>query len=205
MSYERRALSQTEPLAFARRSPRVAPMLSVHDHPRPRLTRLTHVGAALVLAAMLLGALGLLALGLADARFRLLVVASGILLLLAPAVLLVTTITPPLSVRRDGLAIRPVLWRPVEVAWSDVRAVKPYPLLPAPEGKVGRRMLVGKRRYRAAEGTMLVIPALPALYRVNGIFCGEGLTPVVAFTTRSHRDYDRLVEQVRQHTGGKHA
>ena len=79
-------------------------------------------------------------------------------------------------------------------------AVKPYPLLPPADAEVTRKALAGRKKYRPAEGVMLVIPALPLPYRFGGFFPGEGFTPVIAVTTRTHTDYDDLVRQIRQHT-----
>lgn len=169
---------------------------SVHDHPRPLLNRVTQYGAALLLIALVFGAVGLLAVALADQRFVMLAFGSVILLLLIPPVLMLTTISPPLTVAADGLTIRPTIWKPRHVAWADIHEMKDYPLLPPPDSEIGRKLVGGRKRYRPAAGKMLVIPSLPALYRVNGLFCGEGLTPVIAFTNRSHADYDRLLKKV---------
>lgn len=171
-------------------------MRSTHDHPNPFINRISQYGAIALLAVMLVGALALIVIGVADTRLLLLAPAGLIVLALAPAVLMVTTISPALTVEPDGLTIRPTLWKPVTVRWSAVQSLEDYPLLPAPDSEIGRRALVGRKRYRPAEGKMLVIPTLPAIYKVNGVFCGRGLTPVVAFTNRSHADYDRLVKKV---------
>jgi hypothetical protein len=175
-------------------------MRSVHDHPYPLLNRITQYGAAALLALMLLGALALIVLGLTDGRLLLLAPAGLIVLLLTPAVLMVTTISPALTVEPDGLTIRPVLWGDVRVRWDAVRAYADFPLLPPPDSEIGRKALAGRKKYRPAEGKMLVIPSLPAIYRVNGLFCGRGLTPVVAFTNRAHADYDKLVKKVTVYT-----
>ena len=171
-------------------------MRSTHDHPNPFLNRVSQYGALVLLAVMLLGAAGLILIGLFDTRLLLLAPAGLIVLALAPAVLMVTTISPALTVDADGLTIRPVSWKPVQVRWDAVTRFEEYPLLPAADSEMGRRALTGRKRYRAAEGKMLVIPSLPAIYKVNGLFCGRGLTPVVAFTNRSHADYDKLLKKV---------
>ena len=171
-------------------------MRSTHDHPNPFLNRVSQYGALVLLAVMLLGAAGLILIGLFDTRLLLLAPAGLIVLALAPAVLMVTTISPALTVDADGLTIRPVSWKPVQVRWDAVTRFEEYPLLPAADSEMGRRALTGRKRYRAAEGKMLVIPSLPAIYKINGLFCGRGLTPVVAFTNRSHADYDKLLKKV---------
>ena len=60
--------------------------------------------------------------------------------------------------------------------------------------------MVGKRKYRAAEGKMLIIPSLPLYYRFTGLFAGEGFVGVIGLTNRSHTDYERLIEQVTKYT-----
>jgi hypothetical protein len=47
---------------------------------------------------------------------------------------------------------------------------------------------------------MLVIPSLPAPYRIAGFLAGEGAKPVIALTTRTHSDYDALVEAIQIRT-----
>ena len=80
-----------------------------------------------------------------------------------------------------------------------MRAIKDYPLLPPKDAEVTRRAMVGKKRYRAAEGKMLIIPSLPLQYRFTGLFAGEGFTGVIALTNRSHTNYDALIKQVEKH------
>jgi hypothetical protein len=171
-------------------------MQSTHSHPNPTIERLTQYGAAVLLVVMLLAVVAMVALVLRDMRLLLLGLAAVFVLLLALPILMRTTITPALTVSDDGLTITPIIWKPVRVAWDDVRAVKAYPLLPAPGSEVGLKALIGAKRYRAPEGKLLVIPSLPMQYRVNGFFCGEGLTPVIAFTNRTHIDYEALVKTV---------
>ncbi len=50
---------------------------------------------------------------------------------------------------------------------------------------------------------MLVIPSLSLPYRAVGFFTGEGLRPVVAFTNRTHSDYDRLARTLLEHLPNK--
>jgi hypothetical protein len=115
--------------------------------------------------------------------------------------MLLTSATPAVTVSADGITIQPRVWRERFVRWDEVRAVKPYPLLPPKDVEAERRAFVGKKRYRPAEGIMLVIPSLPLTYRFTGLFAGEGFTGVIALTNRTHRDYEALVRQVEKSTG----
>lgn len=171
-------------------------MQSTHPHPNPRLNRINQYGMAALLIIMLVAVVAQFALVILDPRNILMLFSGIVTLLLTLPVLMQTTMTPALTVEPDGLTITPVVWKPLRVAWSEVQAVKHYPLLPDAGAEVGRKALVGSKNYRPAEGKMLVIPSLPVQYRVNGFFCGEGLTPVIAFTNRSHRDYDKLLKKV---------
>ncbi len=112
---------------------------------------------------------------------------------------MLTSATPAVSVAADGITIQPRVWRDRFVAWGEVRAIKDYPLLPPKDAEVTRRTMVGKKRYRAAEGKMLIIPSLPLQYRFTGLFAGEGFTGVIALTNRSHTNYDRLIAEVERH------
>lgn len=172
-------------------------MSSHHTHPNPLTDRLAQYGGIALTILLVLGGLGqfvLAALGLP------LFLLSGLvtLALIAP-VMMLTTATPAVTVADDGITLHPRVWRDRFVAWDDVRALKNYPLLPPKEAEVNRRAMVGKRRYRAAEGKMLVVPSLPLPYRFTGLFAGEGFTGVVALTNRTHTGYDALIRQVERH------
>jgi len=118
-------------------------------------------------------------------------------LLLAPFVLLLTTATPAVTVAPEGIMVQPRLWRTHSIPWHQVAAIKPYPLLPPADAEISRRYLAGRSRYRPAEGIMLVIPGLPAQYRIAGLLAGEGFRPVIAITNRTHAHYDVLVKKIR--------
>jgi hypothetical protein len=164
------------------------------SHPNPWLDQLTQYGAALVAVVMLLAAVGQMLLALLGAPVMLLT--ALFTLGLTPFILMLTTATPAVQVEPDALIIRPRVWRAQTVPWSAVRAVKPYPLLPPPDGEISRQYLTGKRKYRPAEGMMLVIDGLPWQYRIAGVLAGEGFTPVIAVTTRTHTDYDRVIAAI---------
>ncbi len=171
-------------------------MRSIHTHPKPFMNRVAHYGAAALLVVMVVAAVAQIALAVVDERARLLFLGGVFTLLLALPVLMLTTLTPALTVQPEGLTITPIVWKPIWVGWDAVKAVKDYPLLPPPDTESGRKLLAGAKRYRKAEGKMLVIPSLPTPYRIGGLFCGEGLTPVIAFTSRSHTDYDKLLKKI---------
>lgn len=168
-------------------------MTRVHSHPNPFIDRLIQYGAAGVGVLMLLSVPLQLVLASVGGLFALTAVVT---LLLTLPVLMLTTATPAVTLSAEGLTIQPRVWRAQTVRWSDIHAVKDYPLLPPPGSESGRKAFVGRSKYRPAEGKMLVIPCLPAYYRVTGFFAGEGLTPVIALTNRTHTDYEALIAAV---------
>lgn len=174
--------------------------VSDHPHPNPARYRLMQsIGAALMLVIVLSVPLQI-GLAFVTGGLLFLLTAPLTLLMLLPLAMM-TSATPPLTINESGLTLKPLLWPDRVIAWDEIRAVKPYPLLPPQDSEMIRRALVGRKKYQVAEGIMLVIPGLPLQYRAAGFFAGEGFTPVVAITNRTHTGYDRLVKQVRLHTG----
>jgi len=170
---------------------------SVHDAKNPRAARLSAWTAAafVVLLALSLPLWVLMSLSAPRALLLLLMLVPTVLFL--PAVVYLSVATPPVTLTDAGVRLRPiVLWRETFITWDAIEAVKPYPLLPSPETEVVRKALVGRRKYAPAQGIMLISHALPLPYRVVGFFAGQGSKGVVAFTNRTHADYDALVKFV---------
>lgn len=170
-----------------------------HTHPRPWLNRAVQYGALVVVALMVASAPLQVLLTLAGAPDGF-VLAALLTVLLAAPVLMLTAYTPAVSVDDDGITLHPVIWRDRFVAWDAIQAVKVYPLLPTPDMEAVRRIAVGRRKYRPAEGIMLVVPGLPPQYRIAGFFAGERAAPIVVLTNRAHTDYGRLLETVLDRT-----
>jgi hypothetical protein len=167
-------------------------------HPRPLLDLLTQGTAVLFLATAI--ALFIIQLVLAVRGVSPLLVcaiSTTLLLLVVPALWLLFA-TPPVWVDDEGITLRPRFWSARRVPWAEVRAAKPYPLLPERDAERVRQALVGRANFRAAEGFMLIIPTLPAQYRFQGVFAQEGFTGVIALTSRTHTDYDVLRAALRQ-------
>jgi hypothetical protein len=171
-----------------------------HTHPRPLIDQLTQYAALgfVLLAALLL--IVQIALALNGQPPILLFFTSLTLVVLTAPALWLTAATPPVAISPSGLRVQPRVWRVRDIAWSDITAVKPYPLLPDRHGEGVRRAVEGRKKYRAAEGIMLIIPSLSWQYRFTGFFAGEGFTPVIALTNRTHADYATLIDDVRART-----
>ncbi len=121
------------------------------------------------------------------------------LALILPLMLMMSA-TPPITLSRAGFTIQPGIGKPTTVPWGAVKEVKPYPLLPPEDSETTRRLMVGRKKYRPAAGTMFVCEGLPWRYRIVGAFAGEGFAPSVAVTNRTHADYEqftRLLAQLR--------
>ncbi len=170
---------------------------SIHKHPHSLTDRLSQYGGIVLAVVMVAAGIGQFVLAVVGLP---LFAISGLmtLALIAPVMLLVSA-TPAVSLSADGITLQPRVWRDRFVAWEDVRAIKDYPLLPPKDAEVNRRAAVGKKRYRPAEGKMLIIPSLPLQYRFTGLFAGEGYIGVVALTNRTHTDYDALIKQIERH------
>ncbi|GAB4511354.1 MAG: hypothetical protein OHK0046_09330 [Anaerolineae bacterium] len=174
--------------------------MSRHSHPHPGLNRLTQYSVMVLVGLMLLSVPLQIALNFLGAPGGGFILSALLTLLLIAPLVMLTAATPEVSAADEGLTLHPLLWKDRFVPWGSISAVKVYPLLPAREAEVNRRVLVGKKRYRPAEGVMLVIPELPPQYRIAGFFAGERGKPIIALTNRAHTDYEHLVETVLAHT-----
>lgn len=173
---------------------------TTYQHPNPARQRLTHFAAGALLIVMLLSVIGQIVLTVGGVFGGLMLITALLTALLILPVIMLTTAAPPVTISAEGITLHPHLWRRRFVPWGDVQAVKDYPLLPPRDAEAVRRVAVGRKRYRAAEGIMLIIPSLPPQYRIHGFFAGEGFAPIIALTNRTHQDYDQLAREVRQYT-----
>ena len=114
------------------------------------------------------------------------------LALILPLILMMSA-TPPVTLSREGITIQPGIGKPSIITWRDIKEVKPYPLLPPEDSETTRRLMVGRKKYRPAAGTMFICEGLPWRYRIVGAFAGEGFAPAVAVTNRTHLEYDQFV------------
>jgi len=171
-----------------------------HNHPNMPLKRTIEYGAAGVVIIMLLGALGLLLLPLLTSAPGGFAFAAVLVVLLIPAVLMLTAYAPPVSVDKDAITLHPALWQTQRIPWSDITEVRVYPLLPREDTEIPRKYVVGTRNYKPAAGIMLVIPSLPWPYRMVGFFAGVQSRPAIALTNRAHTDYEHLLQAILQQT-----
>jgi len=171
-----------------------------HNHPNMLLKRAIEYGAIGIVIVMLLSALGLLLLPAISSAPGGFAFAAVLVLLLMPAVLMLTAYAPPVSVDKDAITLHPMIWQDRRVPWSDVSEVGVYPLLPREDTEIPRKYVVGTRNYKPAAGILLVIPSLPWQYRIVGFFAGVQSRPAIALTNRAHVDYEHLLQAVLQQT-----
>lgn len=174
-------------------------MSTQYPHPQPVRYRQTQYLTAVLIGIIVIAAPLQLLLGVLIQGALLFFITAVLTFLLAMPLLMYTTATPPVTVDKHGITVQPALWREQNIPWADVQMVKPYPLMPAEDAEVVRKALVGRKTYRPAAGLMLIVPALPLVYRFTGWFAGEGFTPVIALTNRTHKNYEHLAKQVLAH------
>lgn len=121
---------------------------------------------------------------------------SVILLLLSMPPVMTIVNTPPLIIRDEGLILRRFIGGERTIGWDEIDCIKAYPLLPQADQEILKQYLIGRNKYRPAEGIMLIIPTLPLPYRIGGVLTAEKGNPVIAFTNRTHSDYDTLKHRI---------
>jgi hypothetical protein len=170
-----------------------------YTHPNPIQYQLEQWGALLLALLMFFASVGLFVLAFLIPAPLFGIMSLLVLLLLAP-VLMLLLVTPPVQIEADGLRIKPRFGKERFIAWGQIERIEVYPLLPTANQEVLRQALVGRKQYRAAEGIMLIVPTLPAQYRIAGFFAGQKGAPILAFTNRSHSDYYALKEEILKST-----
>jgi hypothetical protein len=190
------------PYTLSLYKPETMTKITHHAPLSPTVYRLQQIIAALLLVVMIAAAIGLLLLAVLIPAPLMAVMAILVVALMAPVAMLLS-VSPPISVDEDGLTLEPFWGKAQPIAWEDIAAMQVYPLLPQTDQEVERRLVQGRKKYRAAEGYMLLVPRLPLRYRMAGFFAGVGGQPIVAFTNRAHSDYDILLQRVRGHIEAK--
>lgn len=171
---------------------------TVYTHPSPNLRKIEQAILVVLLILMGASAIALVVLAFVLGAPLFAIMALMLILLCAPVLMRIIN-TPPVRVRDDGLVLELVIGGERFIAWEAIHEWRDYPLLPTAEQESGRRLLVGRAKYTAPKGIMLVIPSLPLPYRIGGYLTRTGGLPIVTFTNRTHTDYDLLVATIAQH------
>jgi hypothetical protein len=167
----------------------------LYQHRFPILYRLEQWGAMLLAILIVFAAIGLMLLAFLIPAPLFGLMALLLPFLLAP-VLMLTLVAPPVWFETEGLRIKPYFWPERFITWQEIEAVKLYTLLPSANQEVLRQVAVGRKQYRAAYGIMLIVPSLPAPYRIAGYFAGEKGAPIIAITNRSHNYSEGLIDRI---------
>jgi hypothetical protein len=168
-----------------------------HPHPNPTQYKIEQVSLLILLGLMIIAAALLMLTALLIGLPLFFIMAVMILLLIAP-VAMRFVVTAPLTISADGLRVQPLFLPPQTIIWGQIHDLRAYPLLPAAHQEVGRKALIGRKRYQAAEGKMLIVTGLPWIYRIAGIFAGADARPIIAITNRTHADYQQLIARIEQ-------
>lgn len=172
----------------------------IYSHPKPQLNRMVHYGALIITGLMVISAPFQILLTMLGAPGGLFILSAIVTILLSTPVLMLTAYAPTIIVEREGLILQPIIWKEQLVTWEEIKSIKIYPLLPSEDTETTRKIVVGRIKYRAAEGILLVIPKLPLQYRIAGFYAGEHAAPIIAITNRAHTNYDELVKIILSNT-----
>ena len=172
-----------------------------YTHPNPTAYKLTQWLILLATVVILLSVPLQILIAVIYPQAVLFYLMAVITLMLTAPLLLYLTVTPTVSLDDAGLTVHPFIGKSHYIDWDAIQAVQDYPLLPRQSHEVNKRLVVGRKRYKQAEGIMLITSQLPMVYRVGGLFAGERGRKIIALTNRTHDDYDHLVRQVKKHTG----
>lgn len=169
---------------------------TTYQHPKYHMNRLIQYSALALSILLVITAPLQVLLTLAGAPGGLFVCSAFFTLILALPLLMLTALTPTVTVTEDALIVQPTIWKSHTIGWGDIAGVKVFPLLPQETEELTRRIFVGRQKYRPAQGVMLVLPSLPIQYRIAGFLAGAGSQPIIALTNRAHQDYDQLLEAI---------
>jgi len=172
-----------------------------YTHPNPKTYRLTQWLVFIVMGIVLLTIPLQILIAVIYPQAILFYLSALITFTLIAPLLLYLMTTPTVSLDETGLTVHPFIGKAHHLDWDAIQTVKEYPLLPRQGHEVNKRLVVGRKRYKQAEGIMLITSDLPMVYRVGGFFAGERGRKIIALTNRTHTDYDNLVKQVMKHTG----
>lgn len=168
---------------------------TTHTHPNMSIYKVQQIAliGILILAVIASALLLVVAVMLSAPLF---IIMSVLVLLLAMPLLMALVNTPPVTIREEGLLLERFIGGNHLIIWDDIEAIEPYPLLPQADQEILKQYFVGRKKYRAAEGIMLIVPSLPLPYRIAGILAAAERKPVIALTNRAHGDYYRLKDNI---------
>ena len=172
---------------------------TVHEVQQPQRYRMVQGLTMLLVALLLVLALMLLVAGILLQGILTVLTAVCITLLATPLVLKLR-VTPPVVVDDAGITLQPFIGSEQFVAWQDIVRVSDYALLPTPNQEVMQRALIGRKKYRPAQGITIQARTLPWPYRIVGWYALGRAVPAFALSNRHHENYTTLHDRIHQHT-----
>lgn len=169
--------------------------ITKHNYPNQTLYKMQQIGLGILFASAVFGAIALAVFAFL-LGFPLFVIMALLVLGLSGYVLMGIVNTPPIIIRDDGITLQAMFDKDRHIAWDEIDTIAPYPLLPQANQEILKQYLVGRNKYQSADGIMLLIPSLPFPYRIAGALAGEKGVPMIAFTNRTHTDYETLVARI---------
>lgn len=170
---------------------------TVYSTPHPLIRR---AAARLIAISLLLALIACLAqIVLALSIAPLFIGTAFFTAVLTVPLLLQSVLHPEVITTRDGLILRPMLWRSQAVPWTAIRTITAHPLIYNDE-VVGRH-LHGKH-YRPREGMIIVLrwdTAVLPLYRLVGSVAGVGNVPAFGISSTTHKGYEELLACIQSH------
>ena len=166
-----------------------------HEHPNRLLYKVQQVALLASLIASLFASVMLIVVALLLST-PLFVIMSLLVLLLSAPLLMALVNTPPVTITDEGLILQPFIGNERHIPWQAIEHIEAYPLLPQANQEILKQYLIGRKKYRPAEGIMLIVPSLPLPYRIAGLLTGTGGMPLIAFTNRTHQDYETLTHRI---------
>jgi len=103
---------------------------------------------------------------------------------------------PEITVREEGLRLKPLIWKASEVQWENLVTLTDHSLLPAPPPERQLRL----RKKQPSVGAMIIAKqgALAWPYCLVGFAAGHGLTPIFAISNKTHKNYEALAEALQE-------
>lgn len=166
-----------------------------HTHPNVSLYKMQQIGLTILLITAVFAAFMLIVMAIMLSA-PLFVIMSIILLMLSSPLLMALVNTPPVTVSDEGILLERFIGGKHLIVWDDIERIEPYPLLPQANQEILKQYLIGRNKYRAAEGIMLIVPSLSLPYRIAGLLAETGKMPIIALTNRTHSDYETLKHRI---------
>ncbi|MCQ3930978.1 MAG: hypothetical protein DPW16_11010 [Chloroflexi bacterium] len=170
-------------------------ILSNHPHPHPVLRRMVGWLALAGMIGILFGAVGLLIAGLTYGLSLMILMIPFLLGMIFPLIIL-TALHPQITLQEEGVQIKPLVWKTRLVSWEQLTGLTDHSLMKPPPP--ARQQNLTKRPVTKGQMILVEKGALGWPFRIVGFAAGHGTTPVFAISSKTHRDYDQLLQTLKR-------